>query len=230
MAEMTKYTKPTDDRILTDRAEVNKTVNDTLINLGGLGDGTLAKVDALPNSVIIRDAYGRAKGTHAITGKTDSENNTNDFLVNVGLLNEQLKALKINLSELYYTKEETAAEIQKLLDELIAELGNLDIGYILESVKMISDHIAVTERPHGATSILFPSSIPYRDGYGQFEVGEPQKDSHVARYDTIKKHLDGIDLEYLRGIKEELGKIEDILINSLILWETVELDTVEQVQ
>lgn len=219
MADVRKYTKPTDDRILTDRAELNKKVDDTLANLGGLDDGTFAKVDAIPTSVAVRDAYGRLKATHAITGKTS---NNDDFVINVGLLNERLVALKNSLSDIYITKEETAAEIQKVLDELIKQIGNLDINYIMTATKRIDDHIAVTDRPHGATPILFPGSIPFRDGFGQFDVGEPQKDSNVARYDTIVKYLEGVDLDYLRSIKEVVAAIEDILINSLILWEHVE--------
>lgn len=219
MAEDIKYTRPTDDRILTDRQEVNKTINDTLTNLGGLEDGTLAQVDAIPNTVGIRDSYGRLKATHAINGKTDG---TKDYLVNVGLLLEQLDSLKKSLGDIYFTKEETSAEIQRLIDELIAKIGDLDVDNILQANKLITDHIAVTDRPHGATPTLFPSSIPYRDSYGQFEVGVPTKDTHVARYDTVKNYLAGVDVEFLRNIQKEMEAIESILTQSLILWEYVD--------
>lgn len=215
----TDYTTPTEDRIIVDREELKQTITDTLTNLGGLEDGTLAKVEAIPNSVAIRDSYGRLKVTNALNGKT---NDKDDYVINVGLLNETLTNLKATLMTTYYTKEETVDVVTKLIDELVAQLGELDADSILEATKRIDDHIAVTEYPHGATSRLVPGSIPYRDSYGQFEVGEPQQDNHVARLGTIKAYLAGIDVEFLRNIEVELKKIEDILMKSLILWETVD--------
>lgn len=203
-------------QILIDREELLQTILDALENIQG-SDGTLNSVQPKPNTVPLRDADGRMYTRDPLLVTPES-----DQVVNVRAMHNAITSHFNSVKQNYYNK----AEVEKLVEDevanIVADLQGIDIETVAQAMKRITDHIAAQEYPHGATPTLFPGNIVARDSYGQFEVGEPTKPTHVARLDTIQKLLGDVDIDTISKIDEELKKIDEKIEDSLVTW--VDLD------
>lgn len=206
----------TDSQILIDREELYNTILEALENIQG-SDGTLNSVQPKPNTVPLRDSDGRMLTRDPLLLTPES-----DQVVNVRSMHNAITSHFNQVKQQYYTKSEVTQLIQDSIEDILADLSGIDIATVAQAMKRITDHINAQENPHGATATLFPGNIVSRDSTGQFEVGEPTKPSHVARYDTIQKLLGDIDIETLSKIDSELQNMDNKINDSLIEWVDIE--------
>jgi len=77
---------------------------------------------------------------------------------------------------------------------------------LVELLSLLTDHANATTGVHGATSEATPNTIVQRDGSGQFEVGAPTADNHVAR----KVDLDEVKQSVSDGKNQIASAITDM--------------------